>query len=161
MQDYLRAIFPDQRGPNLTDPGPADATGVYIDLHSYAQLVLWPWGFTSTTAPNATALQTLGRKFAYWNSYTPQQAIGLYPTDGTTDDTAYGELGVAAYCFEVGTAFFQSCTSFTNTVWPNNLPPLIYAAKVAARTISDARGTRRPQPGSRVAIGCSPARRST
>jgi carboxypeptidase T len=130
VQAYMDLIFPDQRGPNLTDPAPADATGVYVDIHSYGRLVLWPWGFTSGQAPNATALQTLGRKYAYWNSHTPQQAYALYATDGTTDDHAYGKLGVASYCFETGTAFFQSCTYFQNTLWPANLPSLIYAAKV-------------------------------
>ena len=130
VQNYMDSIFPDQRGPGLTDPAPVDATGIYIDIHSYSRLVLWPWGFTNNQAPNATALQTLGRKYAYFNSHTPEQSYGLYPTDGTTDDHAYGKLGVAAYCFEVGTSFFQSCTYFENTLLPANLPALIYAAKV-------------------------------
>ncbi|HZY41997.1 MAG TPA: peptidase M14, partial [Anaerolineae bacterium] len=95
--------------------------------------VLWSWGFTSNLAPNATGLQTLGRKFAYFNNYTPQQSVELYPTDGTTDDTNYGELGVAAYTFELGTNFFQACTTFENTILPNNLPALLYAAKAARR----------------------------
>ncbi|NUM48219.1 MAG: hypothetical protein HUU38_26230, partial [Anaerolineales bacterium] len=131
VQNYLQAIFPDQRGPGLTDPAPTDATGVYIDIHSYSQLVLWPWGFTATTPPNSTALQTLGRKLAYFNNYEPEQAIGLYPTDGTTDDFAYGDLGIAAYTFELGTDFFQDCGSFESTILPDNLPALIYAAKTA------------------------------
>ena len=131
IQAYMRAIFPDQRGPLLTDPAPADASGVYLDLHSYSELVLWPWGFTTTTAPNATALQTLGRKYAYFNNYTPEQSIALYATDGTTDDFAYGDLGVSGMTFEMGTAFFQSCTTFNNTIVPANMPALIYAAKVA------------------------------
>jgi carboxypeptidase T len=131
---YVRSIFPDQRPvDDLTTPVPVTATGLFMDLHSYSQLVLWPWGFTYSLSPNATALQTLGRKFAYFNSYTPQQSVGLYPTDGTTDDTAYGELGVAAYTFEVGTSFFQACTTFENTLLPNNLPALLYAAKAARR----------------------------
>ena len=130
VQNYMRSIFPDQRDPNLNDPAPDDATGVYIDFHSYGKLVLWPWGFQSGAAPNGTQLQTLGRKFAYWNDYEPQQAIGLYPTDGTTDDFGYGDLGIAAYCFELGTAFFQSCSYYENTIVPDNMPVLIYAAKV-------------------------------
>jgi hypothetical protein len=130
VQNYMTSTFPDQRGPNLDDPAPDDATGIYLDIHSSGRLVLWPWGFTSDTAPNSAQLQTLGRKFAYWNNHTPEQAIGLYPTDGTTDDHAYGELGVAAYCFELGTAFFQSCSYFENTIVPDNMPSLIYAAKV-------------------------------
>ncbi len=131
IQDYVRLQFPDQRADPLTSPAPANATGVFLDLHSYSELVLWPWGFTSTPAPNATALQTLGRKFAYFNAYEPNQAIELYPTDGTTDDFAYGELGLAAYTFELGTSFFQDCATFENTILPENLPALLYAAKVA------------------------------
>jgi murein tripeptide amidase MpaA len=130
VQNYLRAIYPDQRPDPLTSPAPADATGVYLDIHSYSQLVLWSWGFTSAVAPNGPALQTLGRKFAYFNNYTPQQAIGLYPTDGSTDDFGYGDLGVASYTFELGTAFFQSCSSFESTILPGNMPALLYAAKV-------------------------------
>ena len=81
-------------------------------------------------APNGPTLQTLGRKFAYFNNYTPQQSINLYATDGTTIDFAYGTLGVAAYTFEIGIAFFESCDSFVSTVIPENMPALLYAAKV-------------------------------
>lgn len=130
VQTYLRTIFPDQRADPLTEPAPVDATGVYLDVHSYSELVLWPWGFTSTVAPNGPALQTLGRKFAYFNNYTPEQAIGLYATDGTTDDFGYGDLGVASYTFELGTSFFQDCSTFENAILPDNLQALIYAAKV-------------------------------
>ncbi|MCP4513675.1 MAG: carboxypeptidase, partial [Delftia sp.] len=130
VQNYLMAQFPDQRGPNPDDPAPDDATGIYLDIHSSGKLVLWPWGSTSDPAPNSTQLQTLGRKFAYWNDHSPEQAIGLYPTDGTTDGFSYGELGLASYCFELGTQFFQGCSYFENTILPDNLPSLIYAAKV-------------------------------
>ena len=131
IQNYMRAQFPDQRAAPLDAAAPADATGVYLDIHSYSELVLWPWGFTSAAAPNGPALQTLGRKLAYFNGYEPDQSIGLYPTDGTTVDFAYGDLGVAAYTFELGTAFFESCSLFEETILPDNLPALLYAAKVA------------------------------
>jgi len=131
VQDYARAIFPDQRDPDLGAAAPADATGVYIDIHSYSELVLWPWGFTGTATGNVTALRTLGRKFAFFNGYEPDQAIGLYPTDGTTIDFVYGDLGAASYTFELGTSFFQNCTVFESTILPDNLEALLYAAKVA------------------------------
>jgi len=130
FQDYMASIFPDQRGPLDTDAAPTDTTGIYIDLHSYGQLVIWPWGWTSSPAPNSTQLQTLGRKLAYFNSHTPKQEYSLYPTDGITDGHAYGVFGVAAYCFEMGTAFFQSCSTFESTIYPTNLQALLYAAKV-------------------------------
>jgi carboxypeptidase T len=130
VEGYLRSIFPDRRGPGANDAAPADTAGIHIDIHSYGQLVLWPWGNTATPAPNGAALQTLGRRFAWFSGYTPQQSIGLYPTDGTSDGPSYGDLGVAAFTFELGTAFFESCTSFEANVKPKNLPALIYAAKV-------------------------------
>ncbi|GAB4564780.1 MAG: hypothetical protein Tsb007_34850 [Rhizobacter sp.] len=130
LQSYVRSLFPDRRGPNLGDAAPADTMGMHLDIHSYSQLVLWPWGTTSTPSGNATALQTLGRRLAYFNGYTPQQSIGLYPTDGTSDGPSYGELGVAAFTIELGTSFFESCTSYNNSTKPKNLPALIYSAKV-------------------------------
>ncbi len=134
IQAYLQSIFPDQRDESsFNNPAPLDATGIYIDLHSYSELVLWSWGFMATDAPNHTQLQTLGRKFAYFNDYTPQKAYSLYPTDGTTDDYGYGRLGVASYTLELGTAFFQNCTTFESTIYPDNLNALLYAAK-AVRT---------------------------
>jgi hypothetical protein len=101
-----------------------------MDIHSFSQLVLWPWGYTSAVAPNSTALQTLGRKFAFFNNYLPEQSIDLYVTDGTTIDFNYGELGVASFVFELGTDFFQDCPTFLNTILPTNLQALRYAARV-------------------------------
>jgi murein tripeptide amidase MpaA len=131
LQRYMMSIFADQRGPKLRDAAPDDASGLFIDVHSYGQLVLWPWGYTRESAPNAAQLQTLGRKLAYWNGYTPHQAIGLYPVDGASTDYAYGQLGVAAYTLELGTSFFQPCDTFEATILPRNLPVLRYAAKAA------------------------------
>jgi plastocyanin len=129
VEAYVRAEFPDQREEPIDAAPPLTATGIFFDIHSFSQLVLWPWGFNAPP-PNEAQLQTLGRKLAYFNDYYPVQAVGLYPTDGTTDDFAYGELGLAAYTFEVGTSFFQACSTFENTILPDNLPALLYAAKV-------------------------------
>lgn len=131
LQGYMKAVLPDQRGPDLRDAAPDDASGIFIDVHSYGELVLWPWGFAYQAAPNAVQLGRLGRKLAFWNRYTAQQSIGLYPTDGASEDYAYGELGVAAYTLELGTSFFQSCAAFENVILPDNLPALLYAAQAA------------------------------
>jgi murein tripeptide amidase MpaA len=71
VEAYMEMVFPDQREDDWTSPAPPDATGIYIDVHAYGKLVLWPWGSTGDLPPNATQLQTLGRKFAYWNEYSP------------------------------------------------------------------------------------------
>ncbi len=132
--NYLNSQFPDQRlAPenDFTTPAFITTTGVFLDIHSSGQLVLWPWGFIAQPSGNGLQLQTLGRKFAYFNNSSPEQAIGLYATDGATDDNAYGSLGLAAYTFELGTSFFQSCSYFENNLVPWNIPALTYAAKVA------------------------------
>jgi len=130
IHTYLTEIFPDQKGPNPGDPAPVDATGVFIDIHSFGNTILWPWGYDDLLPPNP-GLASLGRKMAYENGYTPQQAIDLYAVDGATDDNAYGTLGVAAYTFELGTSFFESCESFEDNVLSGGLQALIYAAKAA------------------------------
>ncbi len=141
IQNYVASIFPDQRGSRITDPAPADAMGTFITLHSYDGLVLFPFGYNSfSNAPNETALQTLGRKMGYFNHYTVEQSNQLYPASGTTDDWAYGELGIAAYTFEMGTDFFESCTNFESTIWPANRPALLYAFKAARHPYMDPAG---------------------
>ena len=129
LEAYVRGLWPDRRGTAVGDAAPKKTSGIHIDLHSYGQLVLWPWGFTSAKSGNAKALQTLGRRFAYLNGHYPEQSIGLYPTDGTSDSVSYGELGVAAFTFEMGTNFFQSCASYP-AIRSKNLAALMYAAKV-------------------------------
>jgi len=89
IESYVRGLWPDRRGTGRNDAAPADTSGIHLDIHSYSELVLWPWGDTSSSAPNGSALQTLGRKFAFFNGYSPMQSVGLYPTDGTTDSVSY------------------------------------------------------------------------
>ncbi len=133
VQSFIRSIFEDQRGPGDTDAAPDDTTGVFITLHSYSNLVLWPWGHTYTDAPNASQLRMLGEKMASYNGYVPEQASDLYPTTGSTDEWSYGELGIASYTFEIGSygdGFYPPCSRYDALVQPN-IPALLYAAKVA------------------------------
>ncbi|HEY0180967.1 MAG TPA: M14 family zinc carboxypeptidase [Dokdonella sp.] len=121
---------PSTTGGDGGDAAPDDATGFFVDIHSNAALVMWPWGDTSSAAPNRDALRTLGRRLAYFNGYTPEQSDTLYPTDGATDDTFYGLLGVAAFTIETdGADFFQDCGSFEASTAPNNVAALRYAAR--------------------------------
>lgn len=134
LESYILSLFPDQRGTGSTDPAPADTTGLMSSLHSYGGYVLYPWADSTTLAPNSTQLRTLGRKFNYFNGYQAcQVASCLYVASGSTDAFAYGRLGIAAYTFEMGGAFFESCTTFENTIVPKNMPALWYAFKAARR----------------------------
>ena len=134
VQSYVASIFADQRGPLDTDAAPATTTGLLISLHSYGPYVLYPWGWSATAAPNQAGLRTLGRKLGFHNGYPVCQSPScLYAASGTTDDWSYGELGIASYTIEMGTTFFQSCSSFDGTVLPVNLAALRTAFKAARR----------------------------
>jgi hypothetical protein len=140
LLDYMRALFPDQRGPGDSDPAPADTTGLMITLHSYGNEVLWPWGHTPQAPPNSAGLSVIGRKMAAFNGYTAgQAAVILYTTSGTHDDWAYGELGIPAYTFEIGEQFFQNCQDLPG-LEAENLGALLYAAKIARMPYITAQG---------------------
>jgi hypothetical protein len=124
---YRNGVLLDRR----TDTGsaPSDYRGMYVDMHSFSQRVLWPWAYTSTEPPNAAALRTLGRRLAWFNNYTPQQWIGMYAADGVGTDAIYGLLGAPAYTIEMGVTFFESCDTFESRTLPRNLDALRYAAR--------------------------------
>lgn len=140
IENLVLTLFEDQRGDNDTDPAPITTTGSLITLHTYGELVLWPWGWTGTDAPNHTQLQTLGRKYAFYNEHTPHQSYELYPTNGTTDDWSYGVLGIASYTFEMGNDFFQDCNTFQNSIYPKNRQALLYAFKATRQPYIDPKG---------------------
>ncbi|MFB6889065.1 M14 family metallopeptidase [Kitasatospora sp. NPDC056327] len=78
-----------------------------IDFHTYSELVLWPFGWT--TANTTTGMSTdeyntfaaLGRSMASTNNYTPEQSSDLYITDGSIDDWLWGAQRIFAYTFEM------------------------------------------------------------
>lgn len=134
ITNYVLSIFPDQKLPDPSSPvNELNATGMFIDLHSYTGLVLWPWGYTENLAPNDASLRVMSYKLAYYNNYRPEKSTELYATTGTTDDWAYGELGVPGLCFEVGLAFHESCSLFESDINPNNQQALLRAIKIARR----------------------------
>lgn len=126
---YQGGVFPDRRNDDRNAPAPVDYQGLFFDNHSFSKLVLWSWGDTNQPTANGTAMRTLGRRLAWFNGYRPQQAIELYPTDGTTDDTFYGKLGVPSYTYEFGISFFEDCDTFHSQTLPDNLASMRYAAR--------------------------------
>jgi hypothetical protein len=128
--DYLRNTYDDNRGPGANDAAPDNTAGIFVDIHSYSQLVLWPWGYTNAVTANDNQLQALGKRTALFNQYRPQPVNDLVITGGGSIDAIYGELGVASLAFELGTAFFQDCPTFESQIMPDNLLALLYLARV-------------------------------
>ena len=144
----IRALIADQRGPNNTDPAPLTTTGIIQSMHSYANLNLYPWGWTTTAAPNSTDLGNIARHMSATNAGPPgnnyqacQPPNCLYGVDGDSFDWSYGELGAASYTTELeGGTFFPAYSTIDSTIWPNNRGMLIYMAKIARTPYLLARG---------------------
>jgi hypothetical protein len=119
--------------------------------------VLFPWGWTecgfaacppNQRAPNDAGLRSLAFRMSHFNRYfTGQPSEALYAASGTTDDWAYGELGVASYTFEIGPNAGEPCGFFTptyscqdGTFWPLNRDAFLYAAKAARQPYALSRG---------------------
>ena len=140
LQTLIQNLIPAQRGSGDTAVAPDSTAGILITLHSYGDEVLWPWGYTPTPAPNAAGLQAIGQKLASYNGYTAMQSYQLYPTSGTSDEWAYGELGIPAYTFELGEDFMPPYSQVDSVQWPGNRAAFIYACKIARAPYASVRG---------------------
>lgn len=78
-----------------------------MDFHTYSELVLWPFGYTTAntttgmTADQYNTFATLGRQMAATNGYTPEQSSDLYITDGDLLDYLWGTQKIFAFTFEM------------------------------------------------------------
>lgn len=105
-----------------------------ISLHSFSDLILYPWGHTYSPAPDAAGLHDIALVLASFNGYTPQQTSDLYPASGDTCDWAYGVAGTPCFTFEVGGAadgyFWPDCNT-REEQWVENRDALLHAIKLA------------------------------
>jgi len=67
-----------------------------IDFHSYSQLILRPYGWTTQTSPDEAAFASLGESMkkdiaaSRGTEYVSENGIDLYKTTGTASDYFYG-----------------------------------------------------------------------
>lgn len=129
------APFSEPEAQAVRDLVSAQRFDLLISLHSYGDMILYPWGYSTVQAPDESALKTLAARMARWNSYRyGQPGELLYNAAGDTTDWAYGTYGILSYTFEIGTyaegAFWPQCAE-ADAQWEENLPALIYAARAA------------------------------
>ncbi len=93
MRDYMAAE------PNLR---------ASIDFHSYSQLILSPWGYTSELPPAASMFDGLNQGMAsavgavHGMTYTAGPTYTtIYPASGVAGDWSYGVLGAIGYGWEL------------------------------------------------------------
>lgn len=87
--------------------GGAQQIKAAIDFHTYSELVLWPFGYTTAdtttgmTADDNAAFKAVGQKMAASNGYTAEQSSDLYITDGSIDDYLWGTHKIFGYTYEM------------------------------------------------------------
>ena len=119
-RDFLQAVNPD----------------ALISYHSYSQLVLFPWGYTNSPAPDKALLQSLATTLAnkikavHGKTYTPEQSSSLYLASGDTTDWLYWLLGVPAFTIELRPSSlwpgFKLPESEIKPTFEENLPAALY-----------------------------------
>lgn len=77
-----------------------------VDYHSYGNMILYPWGYTSQPPENVEFYKTLGQRMnaAAGGLFKVQPSMDLYPTTGTSSDVFHAH-GKIALTLEIGTSF--------------------------------------------------------
>jgi carboxypeptidase T len=112
---------------------------VLLSYHTYSELILYPWGNTSSPISKKRdhdTFKTMAQTMAKWNRYKPQQSSDLYITTGDTTDWAYATHGIFAFTFELtpkgslGGGFYPGANVIDST-FNANLNPALYLIDLA------------------------------
>ncbi len=101
------AAFSEPESRALRDLVQREAVALHLDVHSYGQLILYPWNYTTTSAPDRARLAAIGERIGaamaapHGTRYTLQPGAALYPAAGTMTDWAYGEAKALSYTLEL------------------------------------------------------------
>jgi|GEM_PF-6899428 len=117
-----------------------------VSLQAPGPSIHYPWGWTSTPPPDAAGLDALGWNLGRLNG-TQRGSVRTHNANalitGILDDTAYGQYGIPAYTFNIGTSVSPTCSTL-DTIWAAQRPALLYASKAVglspASTLSRAFG---------------------
>lgn len=158
LAELFRDLFEDQRGPGSGDEAPANTRGALLTLHSYSNLVLFPYGSGGNT-PNDEGLRSMAFRMSYFNGYTtgrPNEI--LYEVTGSTDDFSYKDLGIASFTYEIGPQSgtcggFHPPYSCQDTFWDLNREAILYAANAAQQPYTQGMGPTITQARSRLDAG--------
>jgi carboxypeptidase T len=108
-----------------------------ISYHNYSQIIIYPWGYTYTPAPDAGEMNQIAAEMSNLiyrvngRIYTYGAAEILYLTNGDITDWVYGTFGTPAFTIElppdeiVFGGFFTS-PELIDSAFRENLPALLY-----------------------------------
>jgi len=122
MADFMLAH------PNVT-------TG--ISYHSYADLILYPYGYTYTDIPpdmtviDHNTFVAMGARMHQTTGYTAQQSSDLYITDGDWNDWMYGALHKYPITIELSGGTFYPPDEFIPSESHRNWAAAVFVAQIA------------------------------
>jgi len=109
-----------------------------ISYHTYSELILYPWGYTAEPTLDQELLHYLATTMSDLmrgvnnRYYQPRQSsVGLYTTNGSFIDFAYGCYNIPAFCIEMRPesvllgGFIISEDEVLNAFW-ENLPAALF-----------------------------------
>jgi carboxypeptidase T len=91
----------------LRDLALREHIALHVDLHSFSQLLLYPWGYTATPAPDAARFAAVGDRLAsaiyatHGVPYKLLSSVELYAAAGTMTDWMYGVAHAFSYTIEL------------------------------------------------------------
>ena len=85
--------------------------------HTYGNVLIYPWGFTSTPTTHAAAYSTQGEMMVQWATGEEHYVSSLFgASGGNTRDHAYGVYGAMSWNHETGASFAGFWPSATEVV---------------------------------------------
>jgi len=128
----------DQRMADFMVAHPNITTG--ISYHSYATLILYPYGYTYTDIPadmtvvDHNTFVAMGARMSATTGYTSEQSSDLYITDGDWNDWMYGALHRYPFTIELdddnGYGFYPPDEYIPSEV-ARNLKAAVFVAQMA------------------------------
>lgn len=114
----------------------------YMDYHSYSQLLMWPWGYTSALTPDNARFSAIGNTMqqliqaVHSTYYEPGPVYDtIYPANGVSIDFVYGSAGRFPYTIELrdtGAFGFELPADQILPTCEENLPGILYLSRWAS-----------------------------
>lgn len=131
--------FSEPETQNVRDFIAAHPFVIVHHIHTYSNLVLWPWGYqTGAYTDREAYFRVLGDSMTQYNNYAPSTGWGLYPTNGAADDWCWGDTitkpRMISLTTEIGgnTDGFWPSVSRIPTLVGENIYPNFFLARIAA-----------------------------
>ncbi|MEW6049808.1 MAG: M14 family zinc carboxypeptidase [Candidatus Zixiibacteriota bacterium] len=129
--------FSEPETQNIRDFVNARQFVICHNIHTYSNLVLWPFGYDRIYTHRDDFFNNLGDSMTQFNGYTPQVSWVLYPTNGAADDWMWGDTiskpRIISLTTEIGgpSDGFWPPPSRIPVLEAENIDPQLFLARIA------------------------------